>query len=200
MEQTTQNSKLLSELLSEPEASNVPVNRQLYKNSDVEATFRQAQQEGKVGSEDFYNAKNPNLAIMHEKPEHRMIIFLKARGHSLKEIADAVGYTVPWVSQVLRQPWARARLAEEINLAGRDEIATVIESAAKDSMYTLIELRDDAENPASVRANVSQYLVDRFFGKPKQSVEQKIGNLDELSDEQLTRIASGSKTATATAT
>lgn len=177
-----------------------PRNKQLYENSDVQAIFEQEVEAGRQPAcDNFFNAKSPNLAILHEKPEHRLVIFLKARGHSLAEIADATGFTVPWVSQILRQPWARARLADEINNAGRDELSTIIEGAAKDSMQTLITLRDDEEAPASVRANAAQYLVDRYLGKPKQSIEQKVGNLDELTDEQLTAIARGGKTTTATA-
>lgn len=171
------------------------VNTQKFEFSPLRERFAEEQAAGRTASvdasEDFFNAKDPNLAIMTERPEHRMVIFLKARGHTLQEIAAATGYTVPWVSQIVRQPWARARIAQEINSAGRDELATVIEGAAKEAMYTLIELRDDTESPASVRANVSQYLVDRFLGKPKQSIEQKVGELKEVSDEQLLTIATG---------
>lgn len=186
-------------LMDEPEER---VNKQLFANSEVSAVYAQEVEAGRaVGlseREGFFNAKDPNLAILTEKPEHRLVIFLKARGHNNTEIAQASGFTLPWVGQILRQPWARARLAEEINNAGRDELATIIEGAAKDSMFTLVELRDDENSPASVKANVSQYLVDRFLGKPKQSIEQKIGEVSNLTDEQLASIVSSTRTATAT--
>lgn len=192
--------KSLRELLLEDDGRAVPLNKQLFVNSDVQEVYEQEVAAGRQPpQDDFFNSKDPNLAIRHEKPEHRLVIFLKARGHSLKEIADATGFTIPWVSQILRQPWARARLAQEINAAGRDELSTVIEGAAKDSMFTLIELRDDEDTPANVKANVSQYLVDRLLGKPKQSIEQRTGELKELTDEQLTAIARSGTTITATA-
>ena len=140
--------------------------------------------------DDFFNAKDPNLRIQSERPQHRLILFLKARGHNNREIAQAVGMSESWISQVLRQPWARERLAAELNAAGRDELSNLIETAAKDSLYKLVELRDDEETPKAVAANVSTYLVDRFLGKPKQSIEQKVGQLDQLTDEQLTTIIS----------
>lgn len=151
-------------------------------------------------SEEFFNKKEPGYGIIHEKPEHRVVIFMKARGHSHKEIAEATGYTKEWVGQILRQPWAQDALVREINDAGRDELSTIIEGAAKDSLFSLIELRDDENAPASVRANTAQYLVDRFLGKPKQSIEQKIGDINKASDEQLLHIATSASSAGVTKT
>jgi hypothetical protein len=169
------------------------VNTQLYENSPLRGMFDDEEER----PQDFFNAKDPNLAILHERPEHRMVLWLKARGHSNKEIALATNYTEPWISQVLRQPWARRRLADELDAAGKDELAGVIETAAKDSIYKLIELRDDENSPKNVAANVSKYLVDRFLGKPKQSIEQKVGSLESLSNAELEAIArSGTATKT----
>jgi hypothetical protein len=195
MEQTTKTATKLSEILLADEPPKV--NKQLFENSDLSALYAHEVEAGRAPKEDdFFNSRGPNLAILTEKPEHRLAIFLKARGHSLSEIADATGFTVPWVSQILRQPWARARLAQEINAAGREELSTLIEGAAKDAMMRLIDIAEDGETPANVRSNANQYLIDRFLGKPKQSIEQRVGDLNELSDEQLTAIARSSVTAT----
>lgn len=150
------------------------VNTQLFENSQLKALFDDSVERGETRvdpSAAFFNQKDPNLAILHEKPEHRLVIFMKAKGASNREIAAASGFTEPWVSQILRQPWARARLAEEINKAGRSEIQTVLEGAAVDSVYKLIEIRDDKDSPASVKRAACVDLLDRFLGKPQQRVE-----------------------------
>jgi hypothetical protein len=168
------------------------VNTQLFENSPLKEMFEGVEERGT----DFFNAKDPNLAIMHERPEHRSILWAKARGHSNREIAGLTGYTEPWISQILRQPWARRYLADEIDRAGKDQLTGLIESAAKDSIWKLIELRDDPEAPKNVVANVSEYLVDRYLGKPKQSVEQRVGSLESLSNAELETIARGASTTT----
>lgn len=149
-------------------------NRQLYENSPLKALFDESVERGEIKvdpAQRFFNSKDPNLAIIHEKPEHRLVIFMKAKGSSNRDIAAASGYTEQWVSQILRQPWARTRLAEEIRVAGQDQIQTVLASAAIDSVHTLIELRDDKNTPASVRRASCVDLLDRYLGKPKQQVE-----------------------------
>lgn len=119
----------------------------------------------------FHNSKTPPVAILEERPEHRKIIMLCAMGMSYKEIAEVSGRTPASVSLILRQPWAKQRLCEEITKAGRDPLRTIIEAAAMDSVNTLIELRDDPKVPASVRKGASDSLLDRFLGKPTQHVE-----------------------------
>lgn len=131
----------------------------------------------------LFNVQQPNLAILHEKPEHRMAIFLKASGKSNREIAQRLGYSEPWVSQVLRQPWAQKRLVEELRLAGRDEIAGILAGAAADSVFKLIEVRDAANAKGSDVIAASNSLLDRFFGKPTQRVESFNTNRDMSSSD-----------------
>lgn len=118
----------------------------------------------------FFNSKDPNLAILHEKPEHRMVILLKAMGKSNNEIAERTGFTFPWVSQILRQPWARQRLLEEITKAGKDEMQELLKGASADSVHKLIKLRDSADSE-QVQFAAASNLLDRFLGKPKQQIE-----------------------------
>lgn len=143
------------------------VNRQLYENSPL----RELMVDEEVVPDPLFNAKLPNLAILHEKPEHRLLIMMKARGWSNREIARESGYTDAWISQLFRQPWVRNLLTKFINEAGKDELHTILEGAAVDSVCKLIELRDDSRVPASVRRAASDSLLDRFLGKPTQRVE-----------------------------
>jgi hypothetical protein len=113
----------------------------------------------------------PNFAVLSEKPEHRIIIYLKAQGLSNKEIAERTGYTQSWVCQICRQPWFRLRLVHELHEAGVDAVQTVLKATALDSVFTLIDIRDDPTTPKAVRSQNCERLLDRYFGKPTQRVE-----------------------------
>lgn len=162
------------------------VNTQLYGNSPLAGSSVEESSEGR--SDALFNGKRSDFAILSEKPEHRLIILLKAQGHSNVEIARLTGYTNPWVGQILRQPWARERLLAELNSVGRDSIASLLESAAADSVFKIIDIRDTAED-SGVQLRASQDLLDRFLGKATQKVESKSevkhisGDVDKMDDE-----------------
>lgn len=119
----------------------------------------------------LFDETSPNLVILHEKPEHRAIVFMKAQGFSNREIASHSGYTESWVSQVVRQPWARQRILSILHTQGEDAVRLAIQGSALDSVYTLIDIRDNDKAPASARLGAASNLLDRFLGKPTQHVE-----------------------------
>jgi hypothetical protein len=112
-----------------------------------------------------------NFAIIHEKPEHRLIVYLKARGLSNKEVSEKTGYSQAWVCQICRQPWFRLRLVQELREAGLNKVAKLLESSALDSIFTILEIRDDPTAPKAVRRACADSLLDRFLGKPTVHVE-----------------------------
>jgi hypothetical protein len=118
----------------------------------------------------FYNPRDPNFGIMSEKPEHRIVILLKAQCKSNGEISRLTGYTQSWVSQILRQPWARERLLAEINANGGDAVGDILAGAVIDSLSTIIDLRDKADDDA-IRLRAAQDLVDRHLGKATTKIE-----------------------------
>ena len=135
----------------------------------------------------------PNFAIIHEKAEHRVIVYLKARGMSNKEVSEKTGYTEAWVSQITRQPWFRLRLVQELKEAGLDKVAKLLESAALDSVFTILEIRDDPNAPKAVRRACADSLLDRFLGKPTVHVQhdpQRLPSSPELAavDSELQQI------------
>jgi hypothetical protein len=113
----------------------------------------------------------PNFAIICEKPEHRIILYLKGQGLSNKEVAEKTGYTPAWVCQICRQPWFRLRLVQELKDAGQDQIQLVLKASALDSVYTIIDIRDDVTAPKAVRRACADSLLDRFLGKAVQKIE-----------------------------
>lgn len=121
----------------------------------------------------LHGDRRPNLAISHEKPEHRVILYLKAQGMSNKEVADRTGYTQPWISQVVRQPWFKIRLLEELRTAGLDEVQTVLKGTTLDCVMNLIEIAQGnvaGAKVSDIRA-ANDSLIDRVLGKPKQTVD-----------------------------
>lgn len=119
----------------------------------------------------LYNPKLPNLHVEHEKPEHRIAFYLKAQGKSYTEISKVTGYTIPWLSQLCRQPWAQARIVEQIKEAGGDAVKRVLEGEVLNSLTTLVEIRDDEEVKGSTRVAAANSLLDRHLGKAIARVE-----------------------------
>jgi len=150
--------------------SDVPFNKQLYENSGLAELFADAP----TDSNGFFNAREPNLAILHEKPEHRLLLWMKAQGASNNEIAEQSGYTVPWISQLMRQPWAQARLVEMMTDAGVDVLTQTLKAAVPDCIERLKEMVSDDDlyqtHPSVVRSACVD-LIQQYLGKPKQQVD-----------------------------
>lgn len=149
-----------------------PYNKQLYGNSRVSGSAIEQHYEEMPDA--LYADTKPNLVVEHEQPIHRAMVFLKAQGLSNREIAKRTGMTEPWVSQILRQPFARIQLVKELTIAGRDSVSELIKASAEDSVYKLIEVRDDPKAKHSDKISAAKELLDRAFGKPTQHVETQI--------------------------
>jgi len=140
---------------------------------------------------DLHNVKPPTFTIQSEKAEHRLLIALKLQGYSNREIARTSGYTEAWLSQFFRQDWVRQRLAETIEASGLQALEKLIESTAVDSIYTLVDLRDDETTPPAVRRQAADSLLDRYLGKPTQKVVTNNLNVNvDAIDDEIERIES----------
>jgi hypothetical protein len=127
--------------------------------------------------------------LKREKWEHRCIALLKAQGFSNKEISEQTGYTPVSVSNILRQPWIRDLIMQEIKLAGRDAVQELLHASTYDSVTTLIEIRDNPDNSARDRMGASVNLLNRTYGMPNQPITHNEGvKLENLSDEELAKI------------
>jgi len=127
----------------------------------------------------LHNAKQPNLTIISEKPEHRLIMYLKAQGMTNKEIFIHLGgdynngqpitgngtYSYPYLGQIIRQPWFQTGVVRLLNEAGKDVIEAKLEAECLPSLETAIAIRDSAEVPATVRLAAAKDIMDRFRGK-----------------------------------
>lgn len=121
---------------------------------------------------------HPTDTILREKPEHRLVVFMKAQGGSTAYIAEKSGFTEEHVRKILNQGWARQRLLKELETSGRESIQAMMQSEADDCVSVLRTLRDDPKVPATVRAQVANSMLDRAFGKPTQQVQVERKNED----------------------
>lgn len=108
--------------------------------------------------------------VQSEKPWHRLAIMMASSGSTVTEIAEKLERTVTWVSLLLRQPWARERLVNEIQRAGRNEIETLLKSAGPSAIQRVIELSESAKNEA-VRLAANREIIDRLLGKAVEKIE-----------------------------
>lgn len=161
-------------------------NGQLYQGGALQSLF----EDQPKSKEAFFNQKEPNLGILHEKPEHRYMLWMKAQGASNREIAHQTGYTEPWLSQLFRQPWAQERLAEMLRESGKstlDQTLMYVQSEVLNSLQKLVEVRDDPETPKPTVRNCCVDIIEQFLGKPKQKTEVTLNkdvNIEDV-DEQI---------------
>ncbi len=161
-----------------------PVNKQLYENSSLAGSEVEAK--AMSGQDSFFNAKKPNLAIEHEKPEHRAILLLKARGWTNSEIAKYTGYTDAWVSQITRQPWFQVALIKLLNECGKEPLKDFLGAQLEPTLIRLIQLRDQNISLPVAMAATSD-LLNRYLGKPVSRTEMTIHSV-KTTEEQFTDI------------
>lgn len=150
------------------------VNKQLMENSELQTS--DSQREYASSRLRLANDKDANLAIIHEKPEHRLIVYLKASGKSNKEIAEATGYSYNHVCQIVRQPWFREAFVRLAHEQGTDAVSTFLQGEVLESLQTLKEIRDDPEEKGSTRVAATNAILDRALGKPTQFVKTENKN------------------------
>jgi hypothetical protein len=127
------------------------------------------------GVETFRNGENRAGARrdrqLHETAVHRRIAMLKVEGFSNREIAEQIGWSDDSVSKTTNQPWFQDMMIREFRTEGRQVAEDLIRLEVLPSIRRLVEIRDDPDTKASVKATVAMNLIDRFLGKPTQRVE-----------------------------
>lgn len=119
----------------------------------------------------LHGDRMPSTNIVHEKAVHRMMVYLSASGALTADIAAQTGYTACYVSNVLRQPWARERLVQILNETGRDMVKHFLTNEVRPSLEVLREIRDDSSAAKNARIIAANSILDRALGKPIAKVE-----------------------------
>lgn len=126
----------------------------------------------------------PAISISTEKPIHRMMIYLHAQGASLKDIAKHTGYDYAYVTQVMKQPWARSRLMTILKENGQDAVRHFLTNEVAPSLEVLRDVRDSSTASAQARIAASNSILDRALGKPTVTVEASNTNRNVPADMQ----------------
>lgn len=115
-----------------------------------------------------------------ERPEHRLMLWHRLQGRSIKETALLTGYTPQTVSNVCGQPWfqeAFCRLSSEM---GKDSVQAFLQGEALPALERTVGLANNAESEA-VRLAANKEILDRFLGKATVKVEQRVtGQIDNV--------------------
>ena len=122
--------------------------------------------------ERLHGDKAPNFIIQHERPMHRMMIYMHAQGASVGDIATQTGFSKSAVQNILRQPWARQRLVQILKESGFDAVKHFLTHEVAPSLEVLREIRDgEIPGRTSDRLSASNAILDRALGKPTVHVE-----------------------------
>jgi transposase-like protein len=131
--------------------------------------------DGKRYARLFHGTPATLYDVQKERPIHRLAALLCATGMSFTEIGKRLDVNPNTVSNWFRQTWFQEYVDQEIRAAGLDPLKNLLQGAAKDSVLTLVELRDDPKVPASTRAKCASDLLDRAYGKAPAVVHHTHG-------------------------
>ena len=111
-----------------------------------------------------------NWELQKEQAWHKVAATLYALGASQAQIARELDKTPQAVCNLVKQRHFQSRVAEIMAENSRD-VMELFKAERVNTLATLIELRDNPETPASVRAMICKDLLDRVLGKAVQRIE-----------------------------
>lgn len=159
-----------------------PYDQSSLGQSDYEAEARK----------EFFGDTRPHYEIKRQKPEHLVMLYMKAEGRQNKEIAEAMGCSAVTVANVLKQAWARKQLKEIIANAGGNQVVALFKGAAADAAQLLIDQMESEDE--RVAQSAADKILDRAFGKASQPLSVTYSDEDlkkGVSDEELLKLACG---------
>lgn len=127
----------------------------------------------------------------YEKYEHRIIAELKAGGRTNQEICEITGYCASSVASIVKLPWVKQFVMDEIHKHGGQQIVDYMSNHAMPAAKTVVSGFMDEEMPRGRdRVAAANSLLDRLFGKANQNiVTHKGSDLTKVTDEELAAIA-----------
>lgn len=139
----------------------------------------------------LFNRKKPFYNVQQEKPHHRVMLEMAAKGMNVKEIAHATGYTPVCVNNILRQSHSQESLVEEIRRQhGTDErVVQVIKDNVLAAVETLASIVRDDKAKGSDRIAAAEKLLERRYGKANQPINRGTDvDLNALPDSELAKM------------
>lgn len=139
----------------------------------------------------LHNHKAPYHVNQKERPAHRLMLELAAKGYNNKEIAETVGKSAVNVNNALRQPHSQQTLVNAIRerVSADEQVVEVIRTNVVKAVETLAEIMDDGDAKNSDRIAAAEALLNRRYGKPNQPINSGgTVDLNHLSDEALAKM------------
>jgi len=134
----------------------------------------------------------PAHVLQSERPEHRWICMLSARGYTAVEIQDETGFCLATINYVRKQPWALKYIAEMMDKCGRKTVMTELQGAALESARTLIStMKGEISRRDSYRAKAANEILDRLFGTATNVTVTGKVDVKDISTDELAAIALG---------
>lgn len=127
----------------------------------------------------------------YEKYEHRIIAELKAGGRTNAEICAITGYCASSVASIVKLPWVKQFVMDEIHKHGGQAVVNYMSQHAMPAAETVVSGFMDEEMPRGRdRVAAANSLLDRLFGKANQNIVNHKGtDYTKVSDEELAAIA-----------
>lgn len=146
-----------------------------------------------VGRPELHGFKPPCYEMQQERYEHRIIAELKAMGKTNREIAEITGFTPTTINYVVKQPWCKQFIMDEIHRNGGKAVLDFMKSKAMVAAEVVVEAIESDDNMTARRdrAAIANSLLDRVFGKADQTIKHAAADPDQLSDAELAIIAEG---------
>jgi hypothetical protein len=144
------------------------------QRSAAEASFDAALAKGELG---MFPGSAPQIAILREKPEHTLALFMFAAGKKDAEVAEALDYTVLQIRNLRKQPWFRSKLDQVIEEAGKEQVATFLQGKVLPALEVLDDIIHDPTQKGATRVTAIREMLDRGLGKSVARVEVKTQNV-----------------------
>ena len=143
---------------------------------------------------ELQNRKKPYYENKQERPNHRIMIELAAKGYDVKEIAEMTGYTTVCVNNILRQPNLQKCLVNEIRqqVSADEEVVEIIRKNVVKSIQLYESVLNDPKAEMKLKMEAAERLLNRRYGKPNQPINRGSDvDLNELPDSELLKMAKG---------
>lgn len=127
----------------------------------------------------------------YEKYEHRIIAELKAAGRTNQEICEITGYCATSVASIVKLPWVKQFIMDEIHRHGGQAVQDYMTNNAMKAAETVVDgFMDETMERGRDRVAAANSLLDRVFGKANQNITTHKGDdLSKVTDDELARIA-----------
>lgn len=113
------------------------------------------------------NDNDCRLEIKHETVLHRRVVLMAIGGLTNVEIAEITGYGSGYITDILRQPWARQRMISEAKVEG-SILRAKLEQEGMKCLDNLISMANNTHLKQEVQLAANIKVIDRWLGKEVQ--------------------------------